>query len=202
MAYIRDFTVLRFHPTQLKFVPKGQFDNRPTVVLVKACVELVRGHYVIQCWPRSLVSMPSWGHSEVNHALMSDIMSLLEVTRSVLIDQVTTFLSGLTQWRPEMHLHDIWTQRLQNHLILHEILTKIQKDLLNFKIQKEILTACILGMHLNSLHAKFFSRYMYVFTISVIPPHWHRCDMAFIEPMHCNKPNITYLLHTDMTQVV
>ena len=22
----------------------------------------------------------------------------------------------------------------------------------------------------------------------------HRCDMAFIEPMHRNKPNITYLL--------
>ena len=25
--------------------------------------------------------------------------------------------------------------------------------------------------------------------------HAYRCDMAFIEPMHCNKPNITYLLH-------
>ena len=23
---------------------------------------------------------------------------------------------------------------------------------------------------------------------------FERCDMAFIEPMHCNKPNITYLL--------
>ena len=26
--------------------------------------------------------------------------------------------------------------------------------------------------------------------------HW-RCDMAFIEPMHRNKPNITYLLTSD-----
>ena len=25
-------------------------------------------------------------------------------------------------------------------------------------------------------------------------PHEFRCDMAFIEPMHRNKPNITYLL--------
>ena len=29
-----------------------------------------------------------------------------------------------------------------------------------------------------------------IFDLAKVP----RCDMAFIEPMHCNKPNITYLL--------
>ena len=31
-------------------------------------------------------------------------------------------------------------------------------------------------------------------SLAVIPSAKQRCDMAFIEPMHRNKPNITYLL--------
>ena len=38
-------------------------------------------------------------------------------------------------------------------------------------------------------------RYNVVNFFTKISEHPQKCDMAFIEPMHRNKPNITYLLH-------
>ena len=42
----------------------------------------------------------------------------------------------------------------------------------------------------------FVSQALYgeMINFCITPDHYVRCDMAFIEPMHRNKPNITYLL--------